>query len=386
MYLDEALIRNNGPLADLHVEFTFTEDSAPIPHVFVGRNGSGKSNLLSIIADALIEAASIGHRDIVAHSASLGRNYFRVLGGLTIRFGAGTTFSILRFSEGDAKYFFREKAGDVDPDVVRAQVPESMRPGVKWDANAAESTKGSDISEADSKLVFQRGVYAYFPASRSESPHWLNQEAIRENTFDVADRVEGRLGRPLFVEHAVDRFAQWLLTLFTESRADIQISTSESGALGASMDTANDLPPLVEVARVFALANQVLQIIMNDHQARFVWLGRHNPRKLGVATLDSSANPPTLRLVSDGLACLSGGQATMLAIFGTLLSNGDAALGRKGFAASDIRGIVIVDEIDAHMHVDLQTDALPRLIALFPKVQFVLSSHSPLFALGLERL
>ena len=37
------------------------------------------------------------------------------------------------------------------------------------------------------------------------------------------------------------------------------------------------------------------------------------------------------------------------------------------------------------MHVDLQFRALPRLICLFPRIQFLLSSHSPLFLLGMER-
>ena len=38
------------------------------------------------------------------------------------------------------------------------------------------------------------------------------------------------------------------------------------------------------------------------------------------------------------------------------------------------------------MHVDLQHRALPELIRLFPKMQFVVSSHSPLFVLGMEKV
>lgn len=53
---------------------------------------------------------------------------------------------------------------------------------------------------------------------------------------------------------------------------------------------------------------------------------------------------------------------------------------------STIDGIVLIDEVDAHLHVELQYDALPRLIALFPKIQFILTTHSPLVLLGLEKL
>jgi hypothetical protein len=51
---------------------------------------------------------------------------------------------------------------------------------------------------------------------------------------------------------------------------------------------------------------------------------------------------------------------------------------------SSIEGIVIVDEVDAHLHAVHQREVLPNLIAAFPKVQFVLTTHSPLFLLGMH--
>jgi hypothetical protein len=50
MYLRELFIKNSGPLDELQIDFTFTSDDRPIPHVIVGKNGTGKTNLLSIIA------------------------------------------------------------------------------------------------------------------------------------------------------------------------------------------------------------------------------------------------------------------------------------------------------------------------------------------------
>jgi hypothetical protein len=52
---------------------------------------------------------------------------------------------------------------------------------------------------------------------------------------------------------------------------------------------------------------------------------------------------------------------------------------------SQIAGIVLIDEADLHLHLGLQFDVLPSLIALFPKIQFVISVHAPLVALGLEK-
>ena len=47
--------------------------------------------------------------------------------------------------------------------------------------------------------------------------------------------------------------------------------------------------------------------------------------------------------------------------------------------------MVLIDEVDLHLHTDLQYRILPKLISMFPKIQFIMSRHSPLFLLGLEK-
>lgn len=42
-----------------------------------------------------------------------------------------------------------------------------------------------------------------------------------------------------------------------------------------------------------------------------------------------------------------------------------------------LEGIVIIDEIDAHLHISLQKKILPFFIKLFPHLQFIVSTHSP---------
>jgi predicted ATP-binding protein involved in virulence len=45
---------------------------------------------------------------------------------------------------------------------------------------------------------------------------------------------------------------------------------------------------------------------------------------------------------------------------------------------NDLKGIVLIDEIDAHLHPKYQYD-LPRLLSeVFPKVQFIVTTHSPI--------
>jgi len=82
---------------------------------------------------------------------------------------------------------------------------------------------------------------------------------------------------------------------------------------------------------------------------------------------------------------LSAGQSLLFNMFATIIRYADRGDFSKSFRLDQIEGIVLIDEIDAHLHSDLQFEVLPRLLKLFPKVQFVVSSHSPLFLLGLER-
>lgn len=44
---------------------------------------------------------------------------------------------------------------------------------------------------------------------------------------------------------------------------------------------------------------------------------------------------------------------------------------------TELSGVVIIDEIDAHLHVSLQRKILPFLTASFPKIQFIVTTHSP---------
>lgn len=43
----------------------------------------------------------------------------------------------------------------------------------------------------------------------------------------------------------------------------------------------------------------------------------------------------------------------------------------------DLQGVVLIDEIETHLHVELQKKILPFLIDFFPKIQFIVTTHSP---------
>src|SRR5262249_8881777 len=50
-----------------------------------------------------------------------------------------------------------------------------------------------------------------------------------------------------------------------------------------------------------------------------------------------------------------------------------------------MRGIVLIDEIDLHLHPKLQRILVPRLRKALPKVQWIVTTHSPLILSSFDR-
>lgn len=55
----------------------------------------------------------------------------------------------------------------------------------------------------------------------------------------------------------------------------------------------------------------------------------------------------------------------------------------SGMKATDVEGLVIIDEIDLHLHPELEQSILERFMKTFSKAQFVVSTHSILVLTGL---
>ena len=80
---------------------------------------------------------------------------------------------------------------------------------------------------------------------------------------------------------------------------------------------------------------------------------------------------------------LSTGEALILSLFCSILRDYDKT-NLPLNSTNDIKGIVLIDEIDLHLHTKLQYNLLPKLISQFPNVQFIITTHSPLFLAGME--
>lgn len=81
---------------------------------------------------------------------------------------------------------------------------------------------------------------------------------------------------------------------------------------------------------------------------------------------------------------LSAGFAAVLDIVVDLIMRMEKHTG--GRFKFDLPGIVLIDEIETHLHLELQRMILPFLTTFFPNIQFIISTHSPFIINSLENI
>jgi len=77
---------------------------------------------------------------------------------------------------------------------------------------------------------------------------------------------------------------------------------------------------------------------------------------------------------------LSAGYSAIIDIITELILKIETTLS-KSF---ECNGIVLIDEIENHLHVELQKNILPFLIIFFPNIQFIVTTHSPFVLSSVE--
>lgn len=81
---------------------------------------------------------------------------------------------------------------------------------------------------------------------------------------------------------------------------------------------------------------------------------------------------------------LSSGYAAILDIVVDLIIRMEKQLNRT--FDFNIPGVVLIDEIETHLHLELQKNIMNLLTTIFPNVQFIVSSHSPFVLNSLDNV
>lgn len=79
---------------------------------------------------------------------------------------------------------------------------------------------------------------------------------------------------------------------------------------------------------------------------------------------------------------MSSGYSAIFEIINDLIIRMEAKSGLR--TEFDMEGIVLVDEIETHLHLELQKKILPILTTLFPNIQFIITTHSPFILSSLD--
>jgi hypothetical protein len=85
------------------------------------------------------------------------------------------------------------------------------------------------------------------------------------------------------------------------------------------------------------------------------------------------------------LSSLSDGYKAFIGWVGDLIGHLSDVAESANRSLAAIPGLVLIDEIDLHLHPEWQRKVLPTLASAFPRLQFVFTSHSPLVASTVER-
>lgn len=353
--LKRLLIEDAGAIERLDIQFGSTDAGYPKPLILVGENGSGKTTALSFIVDSLLQLASTKFDDILAKEG-LGTLFYR-LRSHDIRIGAQSSVAYIRYDlDGHRVDYIDRIGGQLDLNQLRQrlELPHDFRMN---DAEDSEKVLTQNIEKIAPALL--KGAYVFFPSGRREVPHWLQVNALSPERYSQTQRFNNNVNKPLVIETAAEYTATWIMDGLLDKSAGYQ----DAGIL---------------------IANKLLQAILEDPTAHFAVAPRNVwPRVqiyTGVAVI-GLAEPNTRRLLIPSLGHLSAGQSMLLSMFGTIANQG--TLHQRG-TLHDIEGIAVIDEAEVYLHTHLQRSVLPKLIKLFPKVQFVITTHSPTFLMGMK--
>ncbi len=341
MYLKSIRLRNIKCFADAMVDFT-SGDSVRRWTTFFGRNGLGKSTLLQAIGAVLAGPSAV--RELLP-TADGGVKKGRPWGEISAQILQTEGDSSLKRPRVLRPYEIRYLVTGSDPNRLPASLEEkpTVPEVVAWSGEGEPNEKV--ILTKDRKLL-QQTAYAedqqgwlacgYGPFRRlSGGAEYANQIVARQ-------RRSARFVTLFREDAALTNATAWLLERYNASKED-----------------AKEAEKLEVVKQAIAenLLPETAGLVLN---ARTVKLRRHDGSETSFQDL-------------------SDGYRSMLALSVDLLRWLTQAFPDKA-KPLECSGVVVVDELDAHLHPDWQRRIGHWLRQKFPNIQFIVATHSPFLA------
>lgn len=341
MYLKSIRLRNIKCFADARIEFASGDSVRRWTTVF-GRNGLGKSTLLQAIGAVLA-------------GPSAARELLPTADGW-VRKGEswGEIIAELQWTEGDSTgpgakrnrpYVIQFLVSGTDPSKLPAELEEkpTVPELVAW--SGAGDAKEKEVLTKDRKLL-QQTAYA------EDQRGWL---ACGYGPFR---RLSGGAEYANAIVARQRRSARFV-TLFREDAALTNATAWLIELNGAARETPSEARKLAVVREALSerLLPEPAELMVN---ARTVKLRRKDGSEISFQDL-------------------SDGYRSMLALSVDLLRWLTQAFPDET-KPLDCSGVVVVDELDAHLHPDWQRTIGHWLREKFPNLQFIVATHSPFLA------
>lgn len=372
IYLKSIKIENYGAIENFQYKCQFTENGDPLPIVLVGKNGSGKTLLLSNILHSLIEFKRQIYTEIPEVD---GNNYYRV----------GSKDYIKENKE--FSYVNLDYTGNL------SFTSTAVRNTSNFDFNKLKDYKNTNISNRIfketgffdnsvkcDKEVFDKNIFLYFPVDRYYYPRWLNTEN-KKLSFLMTETFLGKTKSDIIRDNLLEEVEPWILDLIIDQYLyEQQIkSVLDNGSIHQYIvyDGKN--------TKILSEINRIIRKIFPDcivYNSARIGISRKNNRKIAIVAKDTNNNDIEL---NPSFQNLSSGEIMILSLFCSILKEADRIFNNDSFNMSEISGIILIDEIDSHLHSNFAKEILPDVMSLFPKIQFIVSSHSPFYLLGMKQ-
>lgn len=357
IHLEKIIMINRAPFDKIEIELEENEIS-----VLSAVNGSGKTTILSHIVDAFYEMA---RPYFVNEFENKSNKYYRVSSSLYNLEVNRPSFVYLRFitSEGNIDYI----------DILNKCTEEDYNEAIKIEnkiqfielQRELENSNGikhvsKNFNKQKAESIFHNNILTYFPSYRYEQPGYLNEPYKIDIKFSTLSGFSGYLNNPLEVISDLPKLANWILDVI------LDMKTNQSN----------------HESKIYSNLNNIISktlLSKNKSNLRF-GIGPRGFGSTRIQIVDSQTDISIYPTIFN----LSSGESSMLCLFGELLRQADN--NRNNIQLNQITGIVLIDEVDKHLHIKLQKEVLPSLIKLFPNVQFIMSSHSPFLSMGLAEI
>jgi len=128
----------------------------------------------------------------------------------------------------------------------------------------------------------------------------------------------------------------------------------------------DDLETEAKIASWFLRFRDALRVLLDDESIEL----RYDYKNYNFLIEQKGRNPYGLDELSDGYSAIIG-------IVADLILRMDRNWLLKGeLSQYDVEGVVLIDELETHLHVELQRKILPFLTEFFPRIQFIITTHS----------